>query len=121
MLPETRIVLLLVAALLTACNDGHSSDATSLGEMSGQLVSSPTQTASFSPSDLLSLLTGDPLGKELLQPTISPICNVTVYHVQYQTVGGAGEATQASAALMIPSGVPASCQGARPIVVYAHG
>jgi hypothetical protein len=121
MLRETRFVLLLVAALVTACDDGHSSDATSLGEMSGQLVSSPTQTASFSPSDLLSLLSGDPLGQELLQLTFSPICNVTVYHLQYQTVGGAGEVTEASAALMIPSGVPGSCQGARPIVMYAHG
>jgi hypothetical protein len=79
------------------------------------------KTASYSPSDLLSLLTGDPLGKELLQLTISPTCSIAVYHLQYQTVGGAGESTSASAALMIPSGGVGSCQGARPIVMYAHG
>jgi len=59
-------------------------------------------------------LTTDPLGKELLQLTVSPTCAVNVYHLEYETVGGAGEATTASAALMVPTGSDASCQGARP-------
>jgi Prolyl oligopeptidase family len=123
MFPKTRLLPLLLAACLAACG-GHSSNSVSQTQSAptqGQLVSSPTKTGSYAPSDLLSLLTGDPLGKELLQLTVAPICNVAVYHLQYQTVGGAGEATQASAALMIPSGGPGSCQGARPIVIYAHG
>jgi hypothetical protein len=41
--------------------------------------------------------------------------------MQYETVGGANESTTASGALMIPSGMDGSCQGARPIVMYAHG
>jgi hypothetical protein len=46
---------------------------------------------------------------------------VDVHQIQYNTVGGAGEATTASGALMVPSGGAASCQGPRPILLYAHG
>ncbi len=87
----------------------------------GQLLATPAMTGSYSASDLLSLLTSDPLGNELLQLTFSPTCTVSVYHMEYETVGGAGEATTASAALMVPSGSAAACQGARPLVMYAHG
>lgn len=51
----------------------------------------------------------------------TPPCNVSVYHIEYNTLGGAGEATTASGALMVPGGSDPSCQGARPIVIYAHG
>jgi Prolyl oligopeptidase family len=126
MFPTTRLLpLLLVASIvLAACGGGHD-DGSSLQPSNpptrGQLVGSPTMTGSYSPSDLLSDLTGDPLGKLLLQLTFSPTCTVNVYHLNYQTVGGAGESTQASAALMVPTGSDATCQGARPIVMYAHG
>ena len=111
-------------ALLTAC--GHDSDnapstPTSTTPARGQLLSTPTMSGSYSTSDLLSMLTTDPLGKELLQLTFAPTCTVNVYHMEYETVGGAGEATTASAALMVPTGSAASCQGARPLVLYAHG
>ena len=76
---------------------------------------------SYSASDLLSMLTSDPLGKELLQLTFSPTCTVNIYHMEYETVGGAGEATTASGALMVPTGSAATCSGAHPIVMYAHG
>ncbi len=120
---KTRVVPALMAASLVACGGhGHGSSSSTSGTPTrGQLLASPAKTASYSPSDLLSQLTGDPLGKELLQLTFSPTCNVTVYHMQYQTVAGANESVSASAALMIPSGTLGSCQGARPIVMYAHG
>jgi hypothetical protein len=52
----------------------------------------------------------------------TPVCDIVVYHIRYETVGGAGEPTTASAALMVPvSGTTAACSGARPIVLYAHG
>ena len=44
-----------------------------------------------------------------------------MYDIQYETVGGAGEPTTASAALMVPSGFGDRCTGARPVVLYAHG
>ena len=56
----------------------------------------------------------------LLQLAYSPACAITVYHLEYKTVDPAGNLTPASGALMVPSG-EGTCQGARPIVEYAHG
>jgi hypothetical protein len=44
-----------------------------------------------------------------------------MYHIQYETVGGANEPTTASAVLMVPTGLGANCTGPRPILLYAHG
>ena len=51
----------------------------------------------------------------------TPQCAVSVYRVHYNTLGGAGEATDASAAVFVPSGGGASCGNSRPVVLYAHG
>lgn len=116
--------VLAVATLLAACGGGHDNAPSSPAATTptrGQLLATPTMAGSYSAADLLSLLSSDPLGKLLLQLTFSPTCTVNVYHMQYETVGGAGEATTASGALMVPTGSAASCQGPRPLVVYAHG
>jgi pimeloyl-ACP methyl ester carboxylesterase len=117
--------VLAMAALLAGCGSGHdnapSAITTPTAPTRGQLLSTPTLAASYSASDLLSMLSSDPLGKLLLQLTFSPTCTVNVYHMEYETVGGAGEATTASGALMVPTGSGASCQGPRPLVMYAHG
>ena len=114
----------LAVTLLTACGKGDDnapSTQTAMAPARGQLTGTPTVSGTYSTSDLLSMLTGDPLGKELLQLTFAPTCSVTVYHMEYGTVGGAGEATTASGALMVPSGSASTCQGARPVTLYAHG
>ena len=49
-----------------------------------------------------------------------PRCDINVYHIEYATVGGQGESTSASGALMVPTGSDTACTGARPIVLYAH-
>jgi len=118
------LTVIVAVALLAAC--GHGDDSapsvvTPAAPTRGQLLNTPTMAGSYSASDLLSMLTSDPLGKELLQLTFSPTCTVNVYHMEYETVGGAGEATTASAALMVPTGSAATCSGARPVVMYAHG
>ncbi|MEN6670813.1 hypothetical protein AAJP47_10590 [Psychrobacter sp. B38] len=48
-------------------------------------------------------------------------CDIKIEKVNYPTVGAAGERTNATAALMLPSGNSADCQGDRPILLYAHG
>jgi pimeloyl-ACP methyl ester carboxylesterase len=48
-------------------------------------------------------------------------CDIKIEKVSYPTVGAAGERTNATAALMLPSGADADCQGDRPILLYAHG
>ncbi|MFC3376733.1 lipase family protein [Rugamonas sp. CCM 8940] len=54
--------------------------------------------------------------------TGTPSCAVTTYTVKYHTVGSAGEDTEASTAIMVPSGGAAGeCGGSRPVLLYAHG
>jgi hypothetical protein len=65
-------------------------------------------------------VTGARNGQTVKSVAGAPICDITVYHIEYNTVGGAGEATVASGALMVPSGSDARCSGPRPIVLYAH-
>lgn len=123
--------LLTAAALLTAATAGlvacHATVNASSGSsmtsppQEGQLLQSPSKTGSYSVSDLLSMLSGDPDAAQLLQLTFTPTCSVTVYHLQYQTVGGQGESATASGALMVPGGIGSSCQGQRPVLLYAHG
>ena len=48
-------------------------------------------------------------------------CDIKIEKVSYPTKGAAGERTNATAALMLPSGDSADCQGDRPILLYAHG
>jgi dienelactone hydrolase len=87
----------------------------------GQLLQTPQKTGTYSVSDLLSLLSGDSDAAQLAGLAFAPLCTVTVYHMQYETVGGQGEAATASGALMVPGGPDPSCQGQRPVVLYAHG
>src|SRR6202034_903300 len=41
--------------------------------------------------------------------------------LKFYTLGGAGEVTMSSGALMVPTGAAGTCSGPRPIVLYAHG
>ncbi len=123
--PSAAAVLLVAAPIgLVACRGtagGSSAPAQPATPQPGQLLQSPQKTGSYSPSDLLSSLSGNSDAAQLLKIAFSPVCSVDVYHLQYETVGGQGEATTASGALMVPGGINPSCSGARPIVLYAHG
>lgn len=48
-------------------------------------------------------------------------CGVTIEKVTYETKGAADEDTNATAALMLPTGDADECQGDRPVLLYAHG
>lgn len=50
-----------------------------------------------------------------------PHCNITVYAIRYQTIGGRGEATDASGVIMVPGSNDKLCVGPRPVLLYAHG
>ena len=60
-------------------------------------------------------------GQQLLQVTGNPTCGVDFYYLKFYTLGGAGEVTMSSGALMVPTGASGTCSGPRPIVLYAHG
>jgi hypothetical protein len=51
----------------------------------------------------------------------TPKCGIDFHHIQYSTVGAAGEAVTASAALLVPTGTDAACSGKRPALLYGHG
>jgi hypothetical protein len=117
--------LALAAILLSAaCGKigSHPTTTSTANPGRGQLIQNPpTMLATFGPSQLLTDLSTSRLGSELLSLALTPACTVTTYHLEYGTVGGKDEPATASGALMIPSGAQPSCQGARPIVIYAHG
>jgi poly(3-hydroxybutyrate) depolymerase len=119
----TRSLLISLAVLAaSACqNDTMVQPVGPAAVQRGALLQSPpTLMATYTPAALLGLLNDSELGKVLLQLAFAPQCTVTVYHLEYQTVDPAAMGTPASGALMVPSG-GASCSGARPIVLYAHG
>jgi hypothetical protein len=126
---------LLIALMLTACGGGHT-DAVpaNLPPARGTLLQDPPELLdTFSAASLLARLVASvappsvPLDvsvagiEYLLSQGGTPVCDIGFYHLRYVTVGGAGESTTASGALMVPSGLDARCRGARPIVLYAHG
>lgn len=79
--------------------------------------------------ELVSTITGPVLLLELSTLANSQVltlggnarCNVAVHSMRYATLGGANEATTASAALMVPFGLDRRCRGPRPMLLYAHG
>ncbi len=123
----TQILPVLAAALLIGGCGGKSDDSSmtppaAMAPARGTLLTNPPmKLASYSASDLLSMLGVDSLGKELITLTYNPTCSIDVYQIQYETAGGQGESTTASGALMVPTGSDATCQGPRPVVLYAHG
>jgi pimeloyl-ACP methyl ester carboxylesterase len=130
-----RAVLLLAASLLTAsllcaCGGGGGGDDGAGGQPGSGAAATPARgTLLQSPPQLLSTVTTSSLLLELnvasnlplLSLSGAPVCDLLLYDIQYETVGGANEATTASAALMVPTGFGANCTGARPILMYAHG
>lgn len=118
------------ATLLTACGGGSGNNAVTQVSTParGTLVQgAATRTASLTAAEFSAQLqAGGIAGQTLLSLATGSLsgnltCGVDVQRIQYTTVGGKGEATQASAAVMVPTGSDASCTGARPVVLFAHG
>jgi hypothetical protein len=123
LLPLTIAVALLAAACGGGGGGGNaSSPPPPAASVRGQLIKSPPSLlSSLSASELLSTLNSSTQGTVVLQFALAPTCSVDTYYLEYQTVGARGEATTASAALMIPTGTDPICQAPHPIVLYAHG
>ena len=118
------------ALMVAACGggDGGNAGSTNATPARGALMQSPPiRTVSLTAADFAAeLQAAGASGQLLLQlatgsATGTLACGVDVQYIKYGTVGGKGEATQASAALMVPTGTGANCSGARPIVLHAHG
>src|SRR5271169_4700854 len=95
--------LVLAAALLAACGGSSSPTATvSPSTTPGTLsVNPPLRIASLDAATFHALLGSTAAGLQLLQLAGVPVCGVDFYYLKFMTVGGAGEMTQSSGALMV--------------------
>jgi len=127
----TAAAVLLPGAL---ANDGAAASSSALHSMQsapgrGALLSGPTlsriETGVFTTSKRIDpAMLADVLqkaGSALAQVAGKPRCTITTYSLRYSTIGGSGEPTDASTALILPSGDDPACQGPRPVLLYAHG
>jgi acetyl esterase/lipase len=123
--------LVLAALALAGCGGGGSAGpALNNSTARGTLMADPpvlvpipqadgTAKTSLEPAVFAASLEAAQPGTTLVTGT--PKCAVTTYYMKYATVGGQGEATDATGAIMVPSGSAAGCSGAHPVVLYAHG
>ncbi|ASW01735.1 alpha/beta hydrolase family protein [Paraburkholderia aromaticivorans] len=96
----------------SSCNEGCNAR----GQLLDHHVSATLSAPAFS-----ALLASSAGGRRLARIAGQPRCGVEIVSFRYRTVGGAGEPTNASGALMIPTGASATCGGPRPLMLYAHG
>ncbi len=107
---------------LAGCGSDSSSATVATSTDRGTLVYDPPfRIASLTAADFGSQLGASAAGQSLLAVAGTPACGVDFYHIEYNTVGGAGEKTAASGALLVPTGAAPDCSGPRPVVLYAHG
>lgn len=119
---------LSASLLLTACgNDGDNSNHTNTQDSTNdnatstaqiKLLADPVTTQTFTPTQLAEAVKEAGLSGAVVK---APVCGVTVEYINHTTTGLKGEATNATGAVMIPTGDDPKCQGARPISLYAHG
>jgi hypothetical protein len=120
------VALPLALALITACDsndDDDDSGAEPPAESArGDLIDGePALLATYSPGELVGLITTNDLGQFVADAILTPECTIDVHQLKYQTVDPDGNITPASGALIVPHGDDPVCEGPRPVVVYAHG
>jgi hypothetical protein len=119
---QLAAVLAALAVLLAACGGGSMGrSADSPQQLRGALLQTPPELVSAIPAATLLLELTALADPRLLSQAGTPVCDITVFHIRYATVGGSNEPTTASGALMVPTGGGPNCSGTRPIVLYAHG
>ena len=117
----------LAAAVLTACSGGGGDVATGpaidLKTARGTLVANPPAILASFPTaaDFNSALSASSSGRNLLALAGAPKCGINFHYMEYNTVGGTNEATNATGGIMVPTGTDAACTGARPVLLYSHG
>ncbi len=125
MAPHGRLNILASLAVLALAACGGSGGGMESGGDSvpprGALLQSPPALISTATAPSLLTELNAATSQPLLSVSAPPVCDVLIYHIEYETVGGANEPTTASAALMVPTGFGSKCTGTRLILLYAHG
>jgi alpha-beta hydrolase superfamily lysophospholipase len=118
----------LAAAVLTACGGGNDVPAGPVigvdqATVRGSIVANPPpQLASFATAaDFKAALSASATGRGLLAVAGEPKCGINFHYMEYNTVGGQNEPTNATGGIMVPTGSDPACSGARPVLLYAHG
>jgi hypothetical protein len=110
------------AVILTACGSDSTTSTGATSTARGTLQESPpVRIASVDAPTFTAQLGASTSGAQLLEITGKPQCGVDFYAIAFWTVGSAGETTESSGALMVPTGAAPQCSGPRPILLYAHG
>jgi hypothetical protein len=121
-LVKASVPTLVVAALCACGGSSSQTGTTSTSTAHGTLaLDPPFRIASVNAATLGAQLGASASGAQLLELTGTPTCGVDFYYIKFWTIGGAGETTESSGALMVPTGAPPACSGPRPILEYAHG
>jgi hypothetical protein len=106
----------LAGLLVAGCGGGAVGDGggASTGPLRGSLVDAPVTVATLTEMQInnATVRTG------LLALTGAAQCDVRIVALNYHTVGARGEQTNASAALLVPTG-PVGCTAPAPLVAYA--
>ena len=114
------------AAVLTACSGGggdvSTGPAIDLKSARGTLVANPPVVLASFPTaaDFNGALSASASGRGLLSLAGTPKCGINFHYMEYNTVGGQNEATNATGGIMVPTGTDAACTGARPVLLYSH-
>jgi predicted esterase len=116
----------LAAAVLTACSGGGdvaTGPAIDLTTARGTLVANPPAVLASFPTaaDFNAALSASASGRGLLSLAGTPKCGINFHYMEYNTVGGVGEVTNATGGIMVPTGTDPACTGARPVLLYSHG
>lgn len=116
------VCVAFMAALVAACGSGTQTSTVATSTARGTLdVNPPLRIGSVSAAAFTASFGASATGAALLPLLGTPVCGVDFYYLKFWTVGGAGETTLSSGALMVPTGPAPTCSGPRPIVLYAHG
>jgi alpha/beta superfamily hydrolase len=127
---KTMIGLALLAPLAGCGGGGGQSSDGSGGDKPGasKLVIKPSGPRGSLAADVVAMGTWTPaqLDAAIARDALGGLatkarCSVVYRSVEYNTIGGKAEPTTATTALLTPSGSDPACQGARPLLMYAHG
>jgi hypothetical protein len=114
-----QVLLLCGTVMLGACGgsggSGGASSPQTPTERGALLENPPASVVNLSAADMVKNWPG------LVPFAGQPVCGVKAHYLKYATVGARGEATTATGALMLPMGTDPACNGALPVVLYAHG
>jgi hypothetical protein len=112
--------LALAAVVIAACGASGGTSVVATSTAPGTLEENPPlRVGSLNAAAVGAEIGASAAGAQLIASVGAPKCGVDLYYLKFWTLGGAGESTESSGAMMVPTG-GTGCSGPRPLVLYAH-